>query len=544
MNPLHLTDGYKLGHKQMYPEGTSFVFSNFTPRGTRRPKSEGITWFGLQYFIKEYLIERWNRDFFQQPREVVVKQYFRRLKNYLGSDQDVSFIAELHDLGHLPLEIWSLPEGSLVPYKVAPFVIFSTHEKFSWLVNYCETLLSTTLWLPSTSATTTRIFKQTLNHWANKTGAPIEAVDFQCWDFSMRGMQGVEASLMSGAGHLIFSKGSDTVPAIDFLEKYYNADCEKELISPGVPASEHSVASLQILKDVKEGKSLQEGDITYLSNLMDIFPNGILSVVSDTFDYWSTITTTLPALKDKIMARNGTLVCRPDSGNPFRIVCGYKGYNLDGEVEPGITINLLQSQGYEVVKSGGVWYEIVPGPRQDSDYELKGTNLTDAEVKGSIQCLWDIFGGTVNEKGFKQLDSHIGLIYGDGMNIEAADKICKGLHDKGFISTSVVFGAGSWNFCGGVTRDTDGWAMKATVAIVDDQLIEIYKDPKTDGGLKKSARGFIAVYKDNNGKYYQKDQVSFDDVKNCEYQCVFSNSQLIRDQSLSEIREIAYKTIN
>lgn len=544
MNPLHLTDGYKLGHKQMYPNGTSFVFSNFTPRGTRRLKSEGITWFGLQYFIKEYLIERWNRDFFKQPKEVVIKQYFRRLKNYLGSDPDVSFIAQLHDLGHLPLEIWSLPEGSLVPYKVSPFVIFSTDERFSWLVNYCETLLSTTLWLPSTSATTTRIFRQNLNYWANKTGAPTEAVDFQCWDFSMRGMQGLEAALMSGAAHLIFSKGSDTVPAIDFLEKYYNADCEKELISPGVPASEHAVASLQILKDVNSGKKLEEGDITYFNNLMDIFPTGILSIVSDTFNYWNTITKTLPALKDKIMSRNGTIVCRPDSGDPFRIVCGYKAFDFDTEVEPGINVDILNEQGYEVVKYKGVWHEIVPGPRQDTGCNLKPTNLTDAEVKGSITCLYEIFGGIKNEKGFIQLDSHIGLIYGDGINIEVSDKICKGLHDKGFVSTSIVFGAGSWNFCGGVTRDTDGWAMKATVAIVNGEIIEIYKDPKTDSGIKKSARGFIAVYKDDNGKYYQKDQVSFDDVKNCEYQCVFSNGSLIRDQSLSEIREIAFKTLS
>jgi nicotinamide phosphoribosyltransferase len=540
MNPLHLTDGYKLGHKQMYPEGTS----NFTPRGTRRPKSAGITWFGLQYFVKEYLIKNWNENFFQQPKEVVVKQYFRRLKNYLGSDPDVSFIGELHDLGHLPVEIWSLPEGSLVPYKVAPFVIFSTHEKFSWLVNYCETLLSTTLWLPSTSATTARIFRQNLNYWAEKTGAPMEAVDFQCWDFSMRGMQGLEAALLSGAAHLIFSKGSDTVPAIDFLEKYYNADCEKELISPGVPASEHAVASLQILKDVMEGKSLEEGDITYISNLIDIFPNGILSVVSDTFDYWGTITKTLPALKEKIMARQGTLVSRPDSGVPFRILCGYKGFNFDEQgYDLDNDVNIMQSRGFEVVKDKGIWYEIVPGPRQDSDYELKETKLTDAEVKGSVQCLWESFGGTVNEKGFKQLDPHIGLIYGDGINIEVSDKICEGLYNNGFVSTSSVFGAGSWNYCGSVTRDTDGWAMKATVAIVNGETIEIYKDPITDNGLKKSARGFIAVYKDGDGNYYQKDQVSFEDVKNCEYQQIFANGKLMIDQSLAEIRERALKSL-
>lgn len=543
MNPTHITDGYKLGHKFMYPKGTSFVFSNFTPRGTRRSESEGITWFGLQYFVKEYLIKRWNEDFFSQPKDVVVGKYFRRLKAYLGSDPDTTHIAELHDLGYLPLVIRALPEGSLVPYRVAPFVIYSTHSDFYWLVNYLETILSTTLWLPSTSATTARIFRQRVNYWADKTSDSLFLKDWILHDFSMRGLGGLEAAQLSGAGHLIFSNGTDTVPAIDFVEKYYNADCEKELIAMSVPASEHAVASLQILKDQQGGISIKDGDYNYISNLMDVFPTGILSLVSDTFDYWATVTETLPRLKDKILARDGKVVIRPDSGDPTRVVCGYKGYDLNGEVEHDVSINLLQEQGYEVVKSEGVWYEIVPGPRQDSDFELKATKLTDAEVKGSVQCLWDIFGGTVNSKGFKELDPHIGLIYGDSITIERAEKISQGLCDKGFASTSLVYGVGSFSYQY-VTRDTDGWAMKATAAIVDDELVEIYKDPKTDSGLKKSARGFLAVYKDENGKYYQKDQVPFGEVLTCELEEVFRDGKLYRDHTFSEIRARAAKTIS
>lgn len=296
------------------------------------------------------------------------------------------------------------------------------------------------------------------------------------------------------------------------------------------------------IRKLNESEKVALGDVDYISNLMDVYPVGILSLVSDTFDYWGTITKTLPILKDKILARNGKVVIRPDSGNPVRIVAGYKGYDVTQESEHDITINLLQEQGYEVVQNGGVWYEIVPGPRLDTDYELKPTKLTDAEVKGSIQCLYDIFGGTKNEKGFIELDPHIGLIYGDGITIERVEEISQRLADKGFASTNLVYGIGSYTYLGQVSRDTDGWAMKATAAIVDDEFIEIYKDPKTDTWGKKSAKGLIAVY-EKDGTFVQKDQVTWDEVNKCAYKTVFQNGKLIVDQSLAEIRERAAKTI-
>lgn len=296
------------------------------------------------------------------------------------------------------------------------------------------------------------------------------------------------------------------------------------------------------IRKLNESEKITLGDVDYISNLMDVYPTGILSLVSDTFDYWNTVTKTLTTLREKILARDGKVVIRPDSGDPVRIVAGYKGYDLNQETEHGISVNLLQEQGYEVVKNGEVWYEIVPGPRQDSDYELKPTKLTDAEVKGSVQCLWDIFGGTVNEKGFKELDPHIGLIYGDGITLERVENISQRLADKGFASTNLVYGIGSYTYLGQVSRDTDGWAMKATAAIVDDEFIEIYKDPKTDTWGKKSAKGLIAVY-EQDGTFVQKDQVSWDEVNNCAYKTVFQNGKLIVDQSLAEIRERAAKTI-
>jgi nicotinamide phosphoribosyltransferase len=259
--------------------------------------------------------------------------------------------------------------------------------------------------------------------------------------------------------------------------------------------------------------------------------------VADTYDYWNTICNTTVVLKKEILSRNGKVVLRPDTGDPVRIVTGYKGYDANADKNfCDADINLLQKQGYEVVKNKEVWCEIVPGPRQDSGHELKATKLTDAEVKGSIQCLWDIFGGTVSEQGYKVLDPHIGLIYGDSITIERAKEICEKLEKKGFASTNIVYGVGSYSFQY-ATRDTDGYAIKATWAQIDGEAFEIFKDPKTDDGTKKSARGLVAVFKDKDGEFYLKDRATWDELHNCEFQKVFSDGKLLIDDSLTNIRK-------
>jgi hypothetical protein len=231
-------DGYKLDHRRQYFNGTNMVFSNLTPRNTRRASGDKkIVWFGLQYLVKKYLIKKWNKKFFSQPKEKVIAKFVRRINNYLGPNQiGTQHMEDLHDLGYLPIEIWALPEGSVVGLRVPPMVIFSTDDRFSWVTNYLETIISTTIWLPCTSATTARQYKMLLNKFADETVGNTDFVQWQGHDFSMRGMAGLEAAKMSGAGHLLSFTGTDTIPAIDFLEKYYNADCEKELIGGSVPA--------------------------------------------------------------------------------------------------------------------------------------------------------------------------------------------------------------------------------------------------------------------------------------------------------------------
>lgn len=243
-----LVDGYKVDHRRQYPSNSKLVFSNLTARGSRVAGQNKVVLFGLQYFIKRYLIEDWNRNFFERPLDEVTAKYARRLLAYLGPNQiGDAHIRDLHALGHLPLEIWSLPEGSLVDLRVPMFVVWNTDSRFFWLTNAIETLLSTTIWGPCTSATTALMYRRILNRWAQKT-AP-EAIDFVPWqghDFSFRGHFGLEAASMSGAAHLLSFTGTDTLPAIDFLEEYYGADVEKELVGGSVAATEHSVMCMGI----------------------------------------------------------------------------------------------------------------------------------------------------------------------------------------------------------------------------------------------------------------------------------------------------------
>ena len=315
MSPILLKDGYKVGHKFQYPAGTTLVYSNLTPRKSRNASSNEIVFFGLQYFIKEYLIRQFNEDFFKQPKDVVLKAYARRMDNYLGKDSiTYQHIADLHDLGYLPLEIKALPEGSLVPMRVPIFTIKNTLPQFFWLTNMLETVLSAVLWKPSTSATTAFEYLRTFTRFAKETvGDDLSFIPWQGHDFSFRGMSGIEDAVMSGAGHLLSFSGTDTIPAIDFLEQYYNANCEKELIGGSVPATEHSVMCM----------GTQDGEVKTFERLIsEVYPAGIVSIVSDTWDFWQVITEFLPALKNRVLARNGKVVIRPDSGDPVKIFIG------------------------------------------------------------------------------------------------------------------------------------------------------------------------------------------------------------------------------
>ncbi|MGH1381080.1 MAG: nicotinate phosphoribosyltransferase, partial [Shewanella xiamenensis] len=480
LNPVTAIDGYKVDHRRQYPDNTQVIFSNLTARKSRRGYTEQMVFFGLQYFIKHYLIDSWNRDFFQQPKEQVIRQFSRRINNYLGPNNvGTQHIEALHDLGYLPIKIMALPEGSVYPLKVPCLVLYNTDERFFWLTNYLETILSANVWGMCTSATTALQYRKIFETYALETDGNIGFVDWQGHDFSFRGMYGVEAAVMSGAAHLLSFTGTDTIPAIDFLEQYYLADSDKELVGGSVAATEHSVMCAGGMENELE---------TFRRLIEDIYPSGIVSIVSDSWDFWQVMTEFTVALKDRIITREGKVVFRPDTGCPVKIICG----------DPQAAVG-------------------------------------SPEYKGAIECLWDVFGGSTTAKGYKLLDSHVGLIYGDSITIERAEAICAGLKAKGFASTNIVFGIGSFTYQH-VTRDTDGYAVKATFAKVDGKDREIFKDPKTDDGTKKSAKGLVAVFKDAQGQFYLKDQASWQDVNHCEFVPVFADGELLTEYSLADIR--------
>lgn len=797
INPLLLTDFYKTGHQAQYPEGTEIIYSNFTPRGSRIEGINEVVVFGIQYFIKKYLIEGFNTNFFNRPKEEVVAEYKRVLDNSLGKDSvAMAHIEALHDLGYLPLEIRALPEGTVSPMKTPVLTVHNTKPEFFWLTNFIETLLSNVLWGAMNSATIAYQYRKTLKEFEDKTSDMEGFTDWQGHDFSMRGMFGLEAAMISGAGHLLSFTGSDTIPAITFLETYYNANSDNELIAGSVPATEHSV----------QCAGGEESEIETYRRLLQTYPSGIISIVSDTWDYFNVLTNILPTLKDEIMERDGKTVVRPDcyddkteiltelgwvlfselqeglkvaqfrdsgidyvlpesyisqdysgemvhfydlkgrldlvvtpnhrmvitkpSGDlelieakdvktcykrdmlrcgissivsedltPFERfliafqadgsfpsshkktkinVCGYTTarfnfqkerkterlskicasanleYTIHKEPKRGVLLNqvtfyvkvpntlklhkyfkdwvvpakkskkwctdfieelshwdatirsktrikydtCIESNAHivqhiSILCGKGCTYGVYVDKRKEHFSDVHSLTIIDKprlggqsirkevinysgkvycvkvpsgmlvirrnrkvlicgnsgnpvliiagdlsapaespEQKGSIELLWETFGGTINSKGYKQLDSHIGLIYGDSITMDKAKEICERLERKGFASTNVVLGIGSYSYQYN-TRDTFNFAMKSTYASINGKDIPIFKKPKTDSGTKNSHKGLLRVNED----FSVSEEVSWPETEGGLLEPVFVDGKLIKDFTLAEIRE-------
>lgn len=477
---LMMTDVYKLGHIEQYRlAGTpEVVYSNWTNRGSRIEGVNHVVHFGLQAFLAK--LDDWFAPFFAADEDLVCALYEERLTQILGPNTIGSeHIRALHRRGYLPLTFSGVKEGTPVPVRVPSFVFWNTDPEFFWLTNYIESIVSAEIWQPSTSATIARELRRVLDEGAARTGGDPAAVDWQGHDFSFRGMSSVETAAASGAGHLLAFAGTDSLPSLDWIERYYGG----EYLAGSVPATEHSVMCT--------GTSVL-GEREMFSRLIDLYPTGIFSVVSDSFDLWAVLTDFLPAMKDRIMARDGKMVIRPDSGDPVDILCG-------------------------------------------TAREL-GAGSTPAE-RGVIELLWDTFGGTVNEAGFKELDSHIGAIYGDSINRERAIQIIDRLAAKGFASTNVVFGVGSFTYQYN-TRDTFMSAVKATWAQLDGVGYDLQKDPITDNGTKKSARGRLAVTRDAQGELQLIERATPADEAASEMQPVWTDGEFVRQQTFAEVREV------
>lgn len=479
LDTLLATDAYKLDHRRQYPQGTEFVYSNLTARGTRISGVGATVFFGLQAYLQR-LAQNWQVffDLTGAELEPVLEGYERFVATLLGPNSiGVQHFRDLHAVGYLPLRIRAAREGSLIPLRVPYLTVENTDARFFWLTNYFETQLSAELWQPITSATIAWNNRRLLEERARRSGE-LGAVQFQGHDFSYRGMAGDEAAAASSAGHLISFTGTDVLPAIRYIERFYPGN-NGELIGASVPATEHSVMCA----------GGQDGELETFERLLDLYPVGILSVVSDTWDLWKVLTEYLPSRKDEILAREGKLVIRPDSGDPELILCG----------------NPQAPEG-------------------------------SPERKGVVNLLAETFGTVTNDKGYRDLDPHVGAIYGDSITYDRADAITRNLMDQGYASTAVVFGFGSYTYQY-QTRDTFKMAVKATWVQVDGVGRDILKDPVTDDGSKKSATGRLAVRRQMSGEPYLIEHADADQEVDNELELVFEDGKLLRQGSFTQIRE-------
>jgi nicotinamide phosphoribosyltransferase len=517
--------------------------------------------------VKEYLINLFNDNFFNRDWEEVKAEYEELISNTMTVQaSDTSEMKRLHDLGYLPIRIKSVTEGERVNIKTPMFEVTNTVKGFGWLVNYLETYMSVNIWFPMTTATIAYEYRKIVNKYFEKTvenGIPATA----CGDFSMRGMTSPESAMKASAGHLTSFTGTATIPSIVWLEQYYNCDSRKEVVGKGVPSTEHSVMS-------SYGR---EGEFECYRHLIeDVFKTGPLSMVSDTYDYWNVITNYLPRLKESILNRDGKIIIRGDSGDPVDIICGELKASdymvVDGLTEVGIK-DYFKRYAEEHYDFGGAhtsWYKVriadklyevtcehvwVDDEEENGGMYIPAVEYVDVKeieitpaMKGTVELLWDIFGGTVNSKGYKVLDPHIGAIYGDSITLDRIRAIYARLEEKGFAVNNCTVGIGSYTYQYN-TRDSFGFALKATNSVIDGVEKHIYKDPITDkvkgNNFKKSQRGMCYVYRDGDDILYT-DEHTIEELKEEKYadnllQTIFEDGKVVNEVSLAEIRGRLHK---
>lgn len=488
VNPMLLIDFYKAVHAEMLPKKITKSVSYFTPRMSRVNMWDSVVHFGLQGFCKKYLIEYFNDNFFNRPFDEVIAGYRRVMDATLGKDAyKIDKIEKLHKLGYLPIEIVSLPEGARVPMHCPMFGITNTHKDFAWLPQSLESLISAESWHPMLAATVGATYREIVNHYYNLTCEDDVPRAKALGAFDFRGEECTESAIKAGAGWCLSFLNTATVPTIPYLEQYYNCDCTKEPVAFGSPSTEHSVMCSNFAVDGDE--------ITLLRRLLtEIYPNTSFSAVLDSYDYWNVIENILPQLKKEILEHNGCMLMRGDSGDCVEV------------------------------------------------------------VTKTVFKLWDIFGGKVNSKGYKVLDPHVKAIYGDSITIQRCKQIYEILMENGFACSNVALGVGSFSFqCveeDGIlkpfTRDTFSSCIKATYCEIDDKPFPIFKNPK-DGGFKKSQKGCCVVTRAANNKLIYVDGRTWDEAQvsggDCDanlLQTVFKDGKMVKEQSLSDIRNMLH----
>lgn len=447
-----LTDSYKLGHYKMYPAGTQYVYSYFEARkGAKFPKT---VFFGLQKLIKELASVRITIEDVELGKSFTDAHIGPDVFNYDGWKH----IVEKHD-GKLPIEIKAIEEGTKVPIDNVMFTVVNTDPKCPWLTGHVETLL-THVWHPSTVATLSREVKEFFVETMEETCDTLEKLPFMLHDFGMRGVSSLESAEMGGLGHLVNFMGTDTVPSILAGWKWYNT---KNMLGFSVNATEHSIMT----------SLSREGEAEVIGNLIEKFPSGILSVVSDSYDIEACVREIYgEQFKEKILNRDGVFVVRPDSG------------------EPVSTIMTL------------------------------------------LEILDEKFGSYENNKGYKVLDDKIRLIWGDGINFDGIQAIIMEMIKHNWSVDNIVFGMGG-SLLQRIDRDTQRFAFKSSAQFRDGKWHDIFKDPKDQS--KRSKKGKLSLIKDDRG--YVTIQTKCLGAREDLLKTVFLNGEVVKELTFEQVRD-------
>jgi nicotinamide phosphoribosyltransferase len=455
------SDTYKVGHHLQYPPDTQNIYSYMESRGGM---FEETVFFGLQYYLLEYLegVRVTMADI--DRAEVLFRAHIlgRPSFNRAGWEHIVK-----HWGGKLPIRIKAVPEGLVLPYRNVLMTMETPDPKCYWLVNYLETLLSK-IWYTTTVATSSREIRKILLHFLEMTGDPSQ-IDYKLHDFGYRGVSSEETAALGGMAHLTSFMGTDTIIALIYAMEYYNTT---ECPGHSINASEHSTMT-------SWGR---EHEVDAMRNMLTQYPEGPVACVSDQYDimyacreHWGT------TLKDAVMNRDGTLVVRPDSGDPESVVANV------------------------------------------------------AEI------LWDKFGGDWNSKGYRVLDPHVRIIQGDGIKWDHSRHTIEGILGRlalnKFSADNIAFGSGGgllqkWD------RDTQEFAIKCSAILRDGTEYDVYKEP-VGMPQKNSKRGRLALVKTEQGiqtvnaQFAEKHGVSMDDDI---LEVVFENGKVINPHTWEEVK--------
>lgn len=548
-----MSDFYKQAHAEQYNDKLTLLVDYLTPRTSRLKDMDYLISWGYQGFVKEFLIEYFNQSFFNRPIDEVLAEHQRVIRACMTKNHvDYQKIRDLHNLGYLPIEIRVIPEGTKVPIHVPMLEIRNTHPDFIWLVGFIESIMSCELWYPMCVANQAYTYRQIANKWYNMTVENgSELAKHAISEFGFRGAKGREAGIMASSAFLTSFDKTATIPALMYLEDYYNCNLEEGNVGGGMLSTEHSVMCSNTSIDGDEDKF-------YHKLFTQLYPSESLSVVCDSYDYWRIVTDVIcKKYKQDIMNRDGTVFVRGDSGDPLEIMAGKNKYKLCWNMED-FNNHAMKLSGYsnEVVEYYKVfsnsdvpfkYFEVVKSPYNG------GNTITEIEANpediGTIECLFNAFGGRINDCGYIELNKHIRGIYGDSITPVLADEIYSRLESQGFAANNIALGAGSFSMqctregdhLKPFTRDTYGIAIKATYGEMSDGTpIEIFKNPKTDNGVKKSQRGMCYVHYNDKGEIVYEDGYNSSNIpSNVDgnlFITIFKDGKTMNEVSIHDVR--------